>query len=224
MTNSDLVTIYMRLYDEMKQDDWDYIESLKSSRFNFSLLNESPSHLSVILNGAVKYNKNDYFIALCEAGVDAFTKETNESGQIINQNALHVAAKTNNIELVKYILAQDSAKDSIDIGTLYDESALFLATQKNNAACVKLLLDKGANYLLDNDNNSNALNQAIMCANLDTFKHYAAIIDKNELLNQIKESNNKHKGEIIDYLISSIEKEQLEATIHVAHKTKSFKL
>lgn len=227
MINSDLVTVYVRLYETIKEDDWSYFEALKSSRFNFLALNESVGHLSVVLNGAIKHNKNDFFIALSQAGVNVFEKEM-EDGLATSNPALHVAAAQNNITLMKYMLELEDIKDNIDVKNLYHETPLYLATCKNHDEIVRLLLEKKANYLLTDEQNNTILHQAAHFANLQTFQHFLSIakIDKHELLNQVNLSHNKYKHELIDVLSAQIEKEQLENSINntSSHKIKTMKL
>uniref|UniRef100_A0A0K0G355 Neurogenic locus notch homolog protein 1 (inferred by orthology to a zebrafish protein) n=1 Tax=Strongyloides venezuelensis TaxID=75913 RepID=A0A0K0G355_STRVS len=65
-----------------------------------------------------------------------------KSGILLDGKApLHIAAETNNTEIIEYLIDHGANKDA---GDVYDQTPLFIAAKEGNLAAVKCLLNKGA--------------------------------------------------------------------------------
>ncbi|XP_054814034.1 E3 ubiquitin-protein ligase KEG-like [Prosopis cineraria] len=95
---------------------------------------------------------------LLAAGADPSAQDTQNG-----RTALHTAAMTNDVELVKVILA---AGVNVNIRNVHNSIPLHLALARGAKSCVGLLLSAGADYNLQDDDGDNAFHIAAETAKM----------------------------------------------------------
>ncbi|XP_048238696.1 ankyrin repeat domain-containing protein 50-like [Haliotis rufescens] len=96
------------------------------------------------------------------------------------ENILHLACRGSNVEIVKYILSQNIV-DDINSRSVYGKTPLMIAAVNQNKEAFDLLVKKGADLTLVEDNGENILHYASAGGKLEIVEYILAqnIVDIN---------------------------------------------
>ena len=148
----------------------------KSKKFRGKLMKggeENPEELT-------QEKKDEELIEACENSSPEQVKKLLETGANVNarndseNTPLHIACNSvdPNIEIIKLLLG----KEGVDVNVQNDSDGLFndgeetplhIACRYSNAEVVKLLLDKGANVEIQNQEDNTPLH--IVCSTIESF-------------------------------------------------------